>query len=107
MIFKFISGTMTAADLDKQVEELKRGLGTPVQTSELDFAQRLKNVTKRQLAARSNRVFGDVSPSADDESFDQKLKRAVQKHPKSKENAQKIAVKARARYQTETAAATR
>jgi hypothetical protein len=100
MMFKFISGQMTMADLDKQVEEMKRGLGKPVQTAEPTFGAKLKEATKRKLGGASySRIQASTSAAAnDDESFGNKLRKAVQKHPKSKEQTQKNAGKDRARY---------
>ena len=97
VMFKFTSPIMSAADLQEQVEQLKRGLGKPVQGPPDDFGQRLKEATRRRVAPfRGNRIQAHVK--AEDETFADKLRKAVQLHPKSKEQAGKNADKDRARY---------
>jgi hypothetical protein len=93
-MFKFVGGTMTAADLEEHVAEMRAASLKPIQGAEPDFGQRLKAATQRRLGKRIT-----ANASADGgEDYGQKLKQAVQRHPKSKEQTQKSAEKQRSRY---------
>jgi flagellar hook-basal body complex protein FliE len=76
---------MNAADLQKQVEQFKRDAETPVQGPdgpEPEFGQQLREATERRRSrtAATSRTFISA-----DESFGEKLKRAVEKLPSKQE----------------------
>jgi hypothetical protein len=75
-MFKFIAGNTSAAELQRQVEEIQRAAATPVRGADPDFGARLKAAVKRRLASRRSRRHNTASPS-DDESFAQKLARVT------------------------------
>ena len=96
MKFKFCGQITNAADLQHVVEQFKRNAETPVRNAEPTFGDRLKAAVKLKLGGAS---YSRTQASAkDDDSFGNKLRKAVQKHPKSKEQTQKNADKDRARY---------
>jgi hypothetical protein len=70
---------MTTTDLQKQVEQFKRHLDTPVQGSPEEFADKLKRAT--QLRARKART--EVTASNDD-SFERKLADATKRFAASR-----------------------
>jgi hypothetical protein len=88
---------MTASDLQQWVEQIKRGLDKPVQGPPEDSGDKLKDAVKRRLHPAGG-IFGSVRASANDNSFAERLRKAVKQHPKSKERAQKAAEKEHARY---------
>jgi len=97
-MFKFIAHINSTTELERQVDEFRRGLETPVQTAEPDFGELLKEATKQRAAAfRRNR-----NVSAQDESFAEKLKQATKeraaKSPDHQKNSKERANKDRARY---------
>jgi hypothetical protein len=96
-MFIFNSAVMSASDLDKRVAEFKRNSETPVQAAEPTFGQKLTEAVKRRVHNRRAGFMASASAEGDD-SFGEKLKKAVQKHPKSKEQEQKTVEKERARY---------
>ena len=86
-----LSGIRGAAQLLEVAEQMRRDSMKPVRGAEPDSAQLLKAAVKQRLAgSRANRVTASAA-SASDEDFGEKLKQAVQKHPQSKEQAQKNA----------------
>ena len=78
MTFKFISGTTSAADLQKQVEEIQRAAATPVRGAEQDFGARLKAAVKQRTNNLRAGLFASASPSPTAESFGEKIKKAVE-----------------------------
>jgi len=95
VMFKFPSPLMSAEDLESRLAAIRAASLTPIQGAEPDFGQKLKDAVKRRLAPYSA-IQAHVS--AENESFGDKLRKAVQLHPKSKEQARKNADKDRARY---------
>jgi hypothetical protein len=59
---------MTTPELQKQVEQVKRHLDTPVQDASEDFAEKLKRATQQ----RAGKARAGVRASNDD-SFERKL----------------------------------
>jgi hypothetical protein len=97
MIFNGVS--VSDADLKEIVERARRNSLTPIRGAEASFGARLKQATQQRLfgGCRASKAQTNVSAN-DDESFAERLRKAVEKHPKSKENAQKNAEKERSRY---------
>jgi hypothetical protein len=94
-MFSFTSPLMNAADLESRLRELRAASLKPIQGAEPDFGQKLKDAVKRRLAPYSA-IQAHVA--AEDETFADKLRKAVQRHPKSRGQARKNADKDRARY---------
>jgi hypothetical protein len=97
MFLKFNALTSSASQLLEKAEQMRRDSEKEIQGNEPDFAQRLKDATQRRLAAR-NRFTANAASASSGESFAEKVKRAAQRHPKSKEQTQKAAQKNRERY---------
>jgi flagellar hook-basal body complex protein FliE len=93
-MFTFNGAIMNSAGLQEIVEQARRDSLTPVRGAEPDFGDKLRDAVKRRLSA----TRAQANVSADGEDFGERLKKAVQQHPKSKKQAQKNAEKDRARY---------
>jgi hypothetical protein len=78
MFFKFLAGITNPADLDRMVEQFKRGMETPVQSAPgAEFGERLKEACKRRVnAMQPSRV---ASASQDSDSFGSKLTEACKR----------------------------
>jgi hypothetical protein len=79
MYFRLVAGVTSASELDELVEQLKRGLATPVQTSpESEFGEKLKEAVRRRVQNRRGYGF-KAGASQDQESFGSKLADAAKR----------------------------
>jgi hypothetical protein len=76
-MFKFSALTNSTADLQRQVEQIKRDSETVVQNAEPDFRQRLKEATQWRLSGTHQASRIEANVSASNESFGSKVARAV------------------------------
>ena len=80
MFFKFLAGVTNPADLDRMVEQFKRGFETPVQDApETEFAEKLKEACQRRVNGMQRGRFVASTSEDDPDSFASKLKAAVQR----------------------------
>jgi hypothetical protein len=98
-MFVFNTAGMSATALQERVDEICRGLATPIRGAEATFGARLKDAVKARLSGQS---IAAANAASEDETFGDKLRKAVQKHPRSKESAQKRTEKEAARYHKPT-----
>ena len=70
MFFKFLAGTTNPADLDRMVEQFKRGMETPVQDAPgAEFGELLKEACQRRVNAMQRRRVASASQESDSFAF--------------------------------------
>jgi hypothetical protein len=80
MFCKFLAGSTNPADLDRMVEQFKRGMETPVQSEPgAESGEQLKAACKALVNTRHRGRFVSSGYKDDPESFGSKLKAAVQR----------------------------
>ena len=82
MFFKFVAGVTNSADLDRMVEQFKRGMEMPVQSAPgAEFGELIKEACQRRVNAmqRGRGVQHSDSASQDSDSFGSKLAEACKR----------------------------
>jgi hypothetical protein len=88
-MFKFGALTMSAADLQRHVEQFKRDSETPVLDAEPDFRERLKQATQRRLSGAHQASRIEANVTAGSETFGDKIVKAIKSRTPTARTTQK------------------